>query len=654
MPDDSDRDLSLDDGLGESEVHLIHVDANEGLSQPFLISLTIARTNPPIDILSKIGKPITVEARLFGELQRYFHGVVTDGYYVDTDAEFGNVYRLMLQPKTFFQENGRNFKVFQEKSVIDIVKEVLTDCAIDFESKVSGGSADDKGNRVRAFCVQYGESNFGFVCRLLEEEGLFYFYRHEQGKHVLVICDTDSVMPALPEDTLTYNSEERFFAGAHTSEGGSSRYVNSWQQHVNSSGVGKVKFRDYDFKQSTVQLESLAEKVRDSTDEPIEVYHWPGRYYKSAEGDALTLSQLRSRSGQRDRFEGTSTYQAFAVGHLFTLEDHHIAAYDQKYLVTHCHLAFASENFRSSMHSGENAVDITAIPAEVKFCPPIVTSRPIVRGPETAVVTGPGGEEIYVDEFGRVKIKFHWDRLGQNDDTSSCWVRVAQTGGLGNIIIPRIGDEVLVDFIGGDPDRPIIVGRLYNDQHKPEYTLPDHKTRALWRSKRYKEESSASYPDAKELASLPDANKVIDDEYGRRTYVGNELRFEDKTGEEELVIFAERDLHSRVRNDESHLVARDTTTNVGRDRLVKILGTDTLDVTDKIKIDSGTEIAITAQSKITLTVGGSSITLDSSSIKTVATMLDMKGQSKADLAAPMTTIKADGILTAQGGLVKIN
>ena len=268
----------------------------------------------------------------------------------------------------------------------------------------------------------------------------------------------------------------------------------------------------------------------------------------------------------------------------------------------------------------------------------MTTPRPVVRGPETAIVSGPSGETIYTDEFGRVKVRFHWDRADTPGEKSTCWIRVSQTGGLGNIIIPRVGHEVIVDFLDGDPDRPLVVGTVFNTEQMPIYKLPDNKTRALWRTKTYG--SQASYGAAAGLdTGAPQAN---------------ELRFEDKGGKEEVFLHAERDMNLRVRHKETHHIGLDQQIKIGGSRVATIDQTDKLDVKKSITIDAGTTIDITAVTSITLKCGGSTIKIDPTSVTIKTTMLKMEAQATADMKSPMTSVKGDGMLTLKGGMTMIN
>jgi type VI secretion system secreted protein VgrG len=658
LADNSTRQIKLTVDSGGDQLTPVRLDAFEAMSLPFRISLDVLSTLGEIKLLPYLGKSVMVESQIDGVHQRYFHGIISDAHFLEDLDGKQFLYRFMLSPRAQFHEQGRDFRIFQDMSVIETVKQVLQDRKIAFDVLATTGT------RKRTFCVQYGESDFAFVSRLMEEEGLYYFYEHTSTEHKLVICDGPSCHANLKFSDLTYNPLSAGIAYADSAARHSSQanvYVQSWQEHVSSGAETTVSMRDFNFMepQQAIKASVIDERVHQAEDlkfkdDKIEYYAWPGRHYTDQLGADLAKYLLESRRAQRRRFESSSQFTKIQTGHVFGLKGHPNDSYNKNYLVIHCHTSLADENFRSGGGIGETLVEFAVIPADFQFRAPMVTRRPIVSGPETAVVTGPPGEEIHVDKYGRIKVHFHWDRLGKEDDTCSCWIRVAQTGGLGNIIIPRVGDEVLISFINGDPDRPIVVGRVFNESHMAYYELPEHKTRALWRSKTYKRTSGGPWSGAKDLASLPHANRPVDSELDGTPMHGNELRFEDKEDEEHLVVYAERDLDTRVRNNETHLVGKDEFIDIGNDRTVTIQANDILDVTEKITVTSGTEISITAESKITLTVGESSITIDASSIKISTPTLDMKGMSKADLAAPMTTVKADGILTLQGSMVKIN
>lgn len=659
--------LTLRLGDGKEQLRLIRLDAFEGMSQNFGVTLEVLSLGE-LELLPAIGKPAAIESKIDGEHQRWFHGLVSDAEFIETMQGSGYVYRLTLAPSAHFVEHGSNFRIFQQTSLIDIVTKVLGERRIDHEVKASGGT------RVLPYCVQYGESDMAFVSRLMEEEGLYYFYLHAQSSHKMVICDKPGNHEDLPGGKLTYNPlGDSQLLGDSSSRGKAIVHnVHSWHERASSGSEAKVALHDYDFqKPETARKANATENGAHPLDE-VEIYTWPGRYYEEKTGETLSKVVLESRRAQRLRYEGTSQYPGIQVGYHAQLEKHTIDRFNRKYLVVRCRTTLANEQYRSGGGGSETFVEFSAIPNDVAYRAPLVTPRPMVQGPETAVVTGPPGEEIHVDEYGRIKIQFHWDREGKLDDKSSCWVRVSQTGGLGNIVIPRIGHEVIVDFLNGNPDRPLVTGRVFNAQHMPVYKLPDNKTRALWRTKTYKRDTGDSLPAAMALdTAQPGAN---------------ELRFEDATGAEELFVHAERDMNTRVRNNETHHTGRDVEIKVGKnrkewvgvdetidiegkrtehvlgtetvtiekDRKVEIHTNDSLEVTKKIKIDAGDEIAISANNKITITVGGSSITLEPAKISIKTLNLDMQGTATAKLAGAKVDINGVGTVAAKAALITLN
>lgn len=659
--------LALRLGSGTEQLKLVRLDAFEAMSQHFAITLEVLSLDE-IELLPNLGKTAAIESKLDGKALRHFHGIVVDAEYVEEINGAGFVYRLVLAPAAQLHDQGSNYRIFQNKPVIDIIKSVLSECSISFEVKASSGT------RQLAYCVQYGESDFDFVSRLMEEEGLYYYYSHTASAHTMVLCDKPSCHAPLPAGPLTYNplSDSTALVDSTVRGASSGIFIQSWHERATTGGEARVTMRDYDFKQPTRPRQAEATERSAHPLDEIEVYNWPGRYYQEPAGQTLSTVMLESRRAQRLRYDGTSTYAGIETGYHMQLKSHPIDRFNRNYLIIRCRTTLATEQHRSGGGGGQTFVEITTVPHDVAFRAPIVTPRPSARGPETAVVTGPAGEEIHVDEFGRIKVQFHWDREGKLDDKSSCWIRVSQTGGLGNIIIPRIGHEVLVDFINGNPDRPIIVGRVFNASHMPVYNLPEHKTKALWRTKTYKRTTGDSLPEAEALdTKAPGAN---------------ELRFDDATGKEEFFMHAERDMNTRVRHNETHKVGRDVEISVGKnrkervgknedilieanrkeevkgtetvtvhkDRKVDIKSNDTLNVTKKIKVTSGDTIEITAAKKITLKCGGSTITIDPTSIKIATTQLKMEASAKAKLKAAMTNVEASGILVAKGSLVKIN
>jgi type VI secretion system secreted protein VgrG len=672
MANGSKRQSKLSIDLGGEQIDIIQLRSTESFSQAFHISVDMLASLGEIDLLPHLGKPALVSVSEDDVLLRHFHGLLTEGEFLEHIEGTGWVYRLTLRPRSHFHSQGRDFRIFQMMTTRDIVKEVLAPCGISVNfDKLKGGK------RKRKYCVQYGESDFSFVSRLLEEEGIYYFYAHSANDHELTLCDSPSAHDKSTASPLTFNpssgsvgnvdSRKRFDSGVMS-------FVQEWRERVESGSEETVTLRDFDFQKPNRPLEQTATQNNENAEaDVIEVYDYPGRYYVDGEGKELAESLLAARRANRQSFNGSSKNAALACGTTFVLEHPDNKRYDgKKYLLTRCQHNIGSETYRSGMGGGVgHSVVFDAVPAETVWKSSRRTPRPVVWGPETAIVTGPAGEQIHCDKYGRIKVQFHWDRAGDVKDRSSCWIRVSQTGGLGNIILPRVGHEVLVDFINGDADRPIVVGRVFNEEHMPVYPLPDNKTRALWRTKTYKDRKPSG------------AAKALD----TKDPGANELRFEDKEGAEEVFVHAQRDMNTRVQRNETHHLGHDLeflvgnnrklaigaddtvivdanrkteikkneTRSIKKNRDTTISGTELLKVSQSITIDSGTDILIQAGNQITLKVGGSTIVMKDGKIEIKTDMLTTKGNISAEHTGGSGSVKLNpGGVQIKGVMVTIN
>jgi type VI secretion system secreted protein VgrG len=662
MTNGNKRQCEIKISLGGAQIALIQLKASEAFSQPFHISVDMLSSLDEIDLMPHLGKPAVISISEDDVLLRHFHGILTDGEFLEHIDKAGWVYRLTLRPTAHLHEQGRYFRIFQTMSTRDIVAKVFKDCGIQacFD-KLSGGK------RVRKYCVQYGESDFSFVSRLLEEEGIYYFYEHTKDNHTLVLCDSPTSHSEAKASPLTFNPSSSTIRNVDSNarfDAADLAYIQEWRERVEAGGEKEVILRDFDFQEPNAPLEEIASietsltgRVKDPPPcDVIKVYDYPGRYYVKKEGEELAKSLLAARRANRRSFSGSSKNASLACGTTFTLKYPKNDRFDEKkYLLTRCQHTIGSEIYRSGMGGGGgHMVVFEAVPAETLWQSLRKTPRPVVWGPETAIVTGPKQtgtekeEEIWCDEYGRVKVKFHWDRDGEVDDNSSCWIRVSQTGGLGNIILPRVGHEVLVDFINGDPDRPVIVGRVFNKANAPYYGLgretnAAEKTRATWRSKSYKEVEPSGA--AKPLGGSEPGPGA------------NELRFDDKTGAEEVFIHAQRYLNTRVRLDESHYVGNDQDIDIGQHRTMQIDandtvtiggnretkitgnrqtnidGTDALHVKEKILIKSDVEIEFkVGDSTIVMTPGAISISSDN-----IYTKASLKNLNEGGMGAQISS-----------------
>ncbi len=671
------RQTKLSVKLGSAQTDIISLTSSEAFCRPFQISVDMLSSLGEVDLMPHLGKPAVVSASEDDVLLRYFHGILTEGEFVEHIEGTGWIYRLTLSPRAHLHEFGRKFRIFQELSVREIIKKVLDGCGItnDF-SKLIGG------NRHRKYCVQYAESDFNFACRLMEEEGIYYFYAHTAEDHILTLCDSRVAHGKSSASPLKYDpstssvnmldSKNRFATGPKS-------FIQEWHEHVETGGEKMVSLRDYDFRRKDIkpmQKDALTLKIPPDPADVVEVHDYPGRFYVEAEGDAHAQFALAARRANRRTFHGTSQNAALACGAIFTLDHPAIKRFDGDYLLTRCQHSIGSEAYRSGMSGGSHHhVVFEAVPADTVWRPLQLTPKPVVWGPETAMVTGPDKEHKYTgvhcDEYGRVKVQFHWDREAKHDDHSSCWIRVSQTGGLGNMILPRVGHEVLVDFINGDPDRPIVVGRVYNEEHKPFYKLPDHKTRAVWRTK--------SYQNPKPSGAAKDV--------GTGDPGANELIFEDMEGDEEVWIHAQRNMNTRVQRDETVRVGNDKEIKIGQNRWLdigkddfvtidenrmtkinksesrKILedrdtvieGHELLKVTKDIHIEAGGSITLKAGSSIMLKIGGSIIEMTGNKVVVKSDIVVNHGNMQSQISTSGNFVQSNPAgAVVKGTLVLIN
>ncbi len=682
----SNCEAELTIGLGGERVSMVSFEAIEELGKPFVVTVDILSQTSELDLLPFMGNEGCVTVRQESEILRRFHGILTEGRFVG--ISFGGfLHRVILRPRSFLMDHNRDFRIYQDKSAQTIIKDVLDRNNQVVTFKCQGG------NTCRNYCVQYGESDFAFISRLMEEEGLYYFYEYEASDHKLVICDMPSAHSDGDPDTMVYNPDlEGQAAYALDTHLGLSNFVYKWEEQVASGSEAKVTFRDFNYEQTKVlQVQSQASGAH--TADGLEVYAFPGDYQQDSEGTPLTHALLDALRARRRVFVGESLTPALCYGTKFKLTDHHNDRYNKSYVITRIHTTLFNSNYEAGKELGDAFTRFEVVTADTAWRTLPVTPRPVVRGPETAIITGPDGEEIFTDKFGRVKVRFHWDRSGSKGEDSTCWIRVSQTGGLGNIILPRVGHEVIVDFLDGNPDRPVVVGRVFNSEHMPIYDLPAQKTKALWRTKRYG--NTGDYGGAKDLdTGKPGAN---------------ELRFEDLGGKEEIFLHAERDMNTRIRHNETHHVGLDREIQVGgnetrtvdKDETITIHGNETktidkddtftlhgnktvnidkdetrntkgnvtiavdgnhaekvkgnydLDVTGKLSIKAQ-EIEIEGQMGITLKVGGTSIKIDPMQMKTEAMMISIAAQIQTEVKGLMISVQASALTQVKGAIVLIN
>jgi type VI secretion system secreted protein VgrG len=657
------REIKLTVGLGGEQVEYSSLMSREELSHPFEVEVQIIATLGELDLAPYIGEPVSITVYEEQDVARYFNGLLVEATHLNEDGD-GFHYNLSLRPFTHFMMSKRGFAIFQEKTVTDIIKDVFAAAKItDYELRVS------ETYEPFEYCVQYAESDFHFLSRLMEQEGLYYFFEHTEEKHTMVICDKASTHKPGKDPILAFNAAvgtaQSYRVGADL---GGHLALHSWTEKVASSGHEQVALRDYDFKKPVDPIDG---KAADEAQHPLdsqEHYDYPGQFITAARANRLSKVRLEEFRARRRTFFGRTSAKSLFPGATVKISNHPVGRFNDEYLIIATHHGLRAQSYHSGTgSSAEDEVSFLAIPAKTQFRAVRNTVKPRVVGVESAIVTGPSGETIYTDEYGRVKVRFHWDRACTPDEKSTCWIRVSQTGGLGNVILPRVGHEVLVDFLHGDPDQPVVIGRVFNAEAMPIYPLPANKTRAVWRTLTYGEQTA--YTKAEKLdTGEPKAN---------------EIRFEDKGGKEELFIHAERDMNVRVRYDTSTHIGHDEQLKVGHNRQryvkedekvtidgnreYKLKKNETNTITDgnrKSTISKGNDELTISQGNLTIKTSMGKVTIEamqSIELKVGSTVLKLT-QTEASLTSlkvnikgnAMTEVSAGGILTEKGALIKIN
>ena len=649
MPSDDFLSLAIE-GCS-SGLAPVSFEAEEGLSRLFHFRLELNSDDEGLDPAALVGKELQVQIETGTGGDRYFHGIIRR-LSVGGQLDPGRNYIVDVVPKLWRLTKRADCRIFQSLAVPDIVKKVLEGAGLvsgnDFRLSLEGTYG------TREYCVQYRETDFQFISRLMEEEGIFYLFEHAEGKHTLVIVDSNTSLKACVESTGVYRPIE---SREHPFD-----RVIGWQ-YAEEIRSGKFTLRDYDFKKPALSLEA---NTAGSINPDLEIYDYPGLYVQPADGTTVSQVRLEAESKNTRVVLARSTYRTFTAGGTFTLAEHERDSFNASYLITSI--------AHSTSADGKYQNRFEAIPTTVPYRPDAVTPKPLIGGIQTAVVVGSSGEEIYPDQYGRIKVQFYWDRLGKTDDKSSCWIRCAQSwagsGAWGVLFIPRIKDEVVVTFLEGNPDRPLVIGAVYNGVNVTGYALPDNKTRSYLKT---------------------------------NTSTGgggsNELRFEDKKSSEEIYIHAQKDLNTIVENDEtltigsSNAVDGSQTISVYKDRKLTVQtgnesyiiqqgnrsveidqgnesttikqgnrtveidqGNDTLTIKQgnlSIQMSAGSG-TVEAAEKITLKVGSNTIEIAQSGITVKGAMVSVEGQSQVGIKAPNTQVSGDAALVLKGGVVNIN
>lgn len=638
------RLLAINTPLGKDFLLLDQITGSEGLSKLFYFDVQLLHEEPEpghtptiVSPGSIIGQGVVVAIGQRDGTVREISGIVNQFSQGSRNVRF-SFYSAQIVPHVWILTQKFQSRIFQNLSVPDILRKVFDGFEVSWEIR----NVDNKRN----YCVQYRESDFDFASRLMEEEGIYYYFEHSDGKHKLVLANTPQSHRDCPS-----KHEIPFFLNVTRNEEDFITSVNTWRID-HKLQTGKVTFWDHNFQLPERKLEHTEVSSFSLGDnKQLELYDYPGGYGRKYDGIASSGGEQASELGhvEDDRratvknmmelldteckvINGKGDCCAMTPGFRFTLSNHPNAADNARYVITSVtHHAEQNPSYVSEDISDQHYTNTftcighgTGLPS---YRPPRVTRKPLVYGSQTAIVVGPPGEEIFTDKYGRVKVQFYWDRDGQLDSTSSCWLRVSQPWAgnkWGTVFIPRIGMEVVIHFLEGDPDRPIITGSVYNPLAMPPYVLPDEKTKSAIKS--YSSKGGGGF---------------------------NELRFEDKKGSEQIFVHGEKNQDVRIKNDSLEIIGNDRhliVTNeqferVKKDKHLKVNGnrnekvdgsisihagvdidekTGTkfaLDAGTEIHLKSGTNLTLETGVSLTLKVGGNFININSGGIFIKGTMV---------------------------------
>jgi len=550
--------------------------SREALGRLFEYSVTALSTRNDIDPKQLLGKNATLKLQLPSGGPRCFDGMVTRFALAGSHGRFVR-YEMVLRPWLWFLTRTADCRIFQEKTVPDIIKEIFAKPVYpdaSYEFKVTGTYDPWE------YCVQYRETDFNFVSRLMEQEGMYYYFKHTEGKHTMVICDS----PGVHEPFATYTNIP--FVADNRSTSTERERISDWYYSAEVQ-PGKYVVDEYDFKRPSVDLMQTTQHEREHEHGKHEIFDYPGEYDEIPEGDRYVRMRIEELQAQHERVRATSNARGICVGHTFALVGHPRGDQNKQYMITSADISFAFNEHESAGNSGASySCSFECMPSSDQFRTTRETPKPIVQGLQTAKVVGPEGEEIYTDEYGRVKVHFHWDRYGQQNQDDTCWIRVSHPWAgknFGMVALPRMGQEVVVEFLEGDPDRPLITGRVYNKEQPHPYDLPKHKTTTGIKSR-------------SSLGGTP-ANF-------------NEIRFEDKKGEEQVYIHAERNMSTVVEANQSRTVGNDRMSRVGNDEMTTVANNSTRIVGGNSSTTiAGNETIATGGSQDTTVDGARSVTV---------------------------------------------
>ena len=617
MPlDQSKRQIGIDTPLGANVLVLRNFTAAEKLGRLFQIDAELLSENFQISFPQIVGQNVTIRLETIQAAPRFFNGHVRSFRQTGAVGRLAR-YHAVIVPKLWFLTRSADCRIFQNKKVPDIVKEVLKERGIsEIEDTLTASYPQWE------YCVQYRETDFNFISRLMEQEGIHYYFKHAQGQHTLVLADGNSSHPTFPGYAdVSFHQEG---VGVVHIQG-----IKQWAM-TQEVQAGKYVLNDYNFQKPKTSLLGNAQVQRQNVEANHELYDYPGEYDEVQDADSYSRTRIEEVQSDFETAEGSGDVRGLAVG--FKTKINGLPRSDQMddYLIVSTITRAESEGFLSdggAEGTGAFSCSFTATRAKTPFRPARLTPKPIIQGAQTAVVTGPKGEEIYTDKYGRVKVQFHWDRKGKKDENTTCFIRVAEPWAgknWGIIFTPRIGHEVVVNFLEGDPDQPLIVGSVYNADLMPPYTLPANKTQSGVKTRSSLNGSPANF---------------------------NEIRFEDKKGSEQLYIHAEKNEDIVVENNKTENVGNDETIKIGHDRTEKV-GNDqsiTVGKDDMLNVAMNQDITIGINQSEKIGMGRTTTVGANDTLSVGATRSATIGATDALSVGGAINITSGGVITITAG-----
>ena len=601
MPDNTwsqdRRLLAIETSLGKDKLLLTSLVGEEAISELFFYEVDLLSTDHAIAAESLIGDKVKLVIRSDDDTSRVLHAMVAQ-WRSGTVIEQGlRQYRARLVPWLWYLGHSTDCRIFQNQSVPDILEEVFNTFGFtDYQFALSRGDYPKL-----EFCVQYRETALNFVSRLMEETGIFYFFRHDNDRHVLVVADKNVSFTGRPDQQLVYGPSTR------------RSHVTLWE-HNFEFRPGRWAQRDFNFETPSSDLttnERTVLKLRNA--QAFERYDYPGRYLEKGHGTQIARTLMQAEEAAHHAVRGASNYPTLDVGCRFTLTHHPCESETSAYVIRRVRHEATDNSHVGRVDPDPCRYDnsFEAMPYDVPFRPLRTTEKPFVHGPQTAMVVGPAGEPIHTDKYGRVRVQFHWDRYGKRDERSSCWIRVSHAWagkGWGDVNLPHVGHEVIVSFLEGDPDRPMITGRVYNGENDKTMKMPDNKTQSGWKD-----------------------------------HSGNEIMMEGKGGSEDIQVHAVKDMHVTVDHD--------------RDDHVKNNRTYTVDGTSTETIKKNTSITITEGDYTHTVTAGTSTTTVKKTITVTSTTANILIQAATDITllvgASKLAMYQDGRIELSGKAIAI-